>query len=164
MNQPNCSTKPVFSPQSAAYVFMSRPNNSLTRIQGRMVFWSLVGLSFGAALVFAAQGYWLVLPFAGLEMGVLAWAFEALQQRRHDFESLTIDQDRVVVAWRQGEQQGRREFNRLWAQLECVCRAPGRDCHVYVRSQGSDTELGRFLDDAARMELAQGLRGRLGQN
>lgn len=127
------------------------------------MFWSLVVVCFGAALVFAAQGYWLVLPFAGLEIGVLAWAFEALRQREHDFESIVIDHDTVVLEWRQGEQQGRRELNRLWSQLECVCRAPGRDCHVHIRSQGCETELGRFLNDEARVKLAHSLQMQLQQ-
>ena len=47
-----------------------------------MTFWSLVILCFGTAIAFAVQGYWLVLPFAGLEIGLLAWALESLASVR----------------------------------------------------------------------------------
>ena len=40
-------------------------------------------------------GYWPVMPFAGLEMGVLAWAFEVIRRRELDYENLVIDRDRV---------------------------------------------------------------------
>jgi uncharacterized membrane protein len=62
------------------FVFISRPNRSLSHTRQRAVFWGLAALCFGIAAVFAALGYWPVLPFAGLEIGLLAWAFETLRE------------------------------------------------------------------------------------
>lgn len=90
----NCRTRFLFSSMeqmnanggalspAGAFVFYSRPRCSLTCTQERMTFWSLVILCFGAAIAFAVQGYWLVLPFAGLEIGLLAWALESLASER----------------------------------------------------------------------------------
>jgi len=146
---------------AGGFVFHSRPRCSLTRAQERLVFWSLVGVCFGAAIGFAAVGYWLVLPFAGLEIGLLAWALEALRKRESDFETLTIDGDVVMLEWRAGKQSGRRKMNRQWVQVACECSAPGKDCRLSVRSHGRETEVGHHLSDEARLQLAATLRSKL---
>ncbi len=144
-----------------AFVFHSSPRSSLTRTQARLAFWALAGVSFGVAMAFAALGYWPILPFAGLEIGILAWAFDALRERERDFETLTIDGDAVVLEWRHARQCGRREMNRQWMRVELDCAGPGRACRLRVRSHGRDTEVGQFLSDDARQQLAATLRSKL---
>jgi len=146
---------------AGGFVFHSRPRCSLMRTQERLVFWSLVGLCFGAAIGFAVLGYWLVLPFAGLEIGLLAWALEALRKREADFEILTIDGDTVVLEWRAGKQSGKRKMNRQWVHVACECSAPGINCRLSVRSHGRETEVGHHLSDEARLQLAATLRSKL---
>jgi uncharacterized membrane protein len=144
-----------------AFIFHSRPCCSLTRRQAHRVFWALASVCFGVAIAFSALGYWLVLPFAGLEVGLLAWAFEAMRDRERNFETLTIDGDAVVLEWSNGRQQGRRELNRQWTRVESDCSAPGRNCRISVRSHGRVTEIGVYLSDEARLQLAATLRSRL---
>jgi uncharacterized membrane protein len=146
---------------AGAFVFQSRPNLSLTRPQERLVFWSLAVLCFATASGFAWMGFWLILPFAGLEIGVLAWAFRALRGREGDYESLVIDGDVVVLAWQYGNHEERREMNRQWARLECNCRTPGRNCRLSLTSHGRATVVGQYLSDEARLQLAAVLRSRL---
>jgi uncharacterized membrane protein len=141
------------------FQFVSRPNRSLTVAQQRRIFWGLAALCFGIAIGFAALGYWLVLPFAGLEVGLLAWAFEAIRAREQDYESVTIRGDSLVLEWHDGKRSGRREMNRHWAKV--VCRRRPGCCKVSVRSHGKETELGHFLSDEGRLELAQALRTQL---
>ena len=69
-------------------------------------------MCFGVAIGWAMLGFWLVLPFAGLEIGLLAWALGALRSRERDYETLTIEGDAVVLEWRTGKRSGRRERNR----------------------------------------------------
>jgi uncharacterized membrane protein len=142
------------------FEFISRPNCSLTHAQQQRVFWGLAGVCFGIASAFAAMGYWLVLPFAGLEIGLLAWAFEAIRARESDFESVTIRGDTLILEWHDGKRCGRREMNRHWAMVICHCRRSGR-CRVSLRSHGKETELGQFLSDEGRLALAQTLRRQL---
>lgn len=143
------------------FVFHSRPRCSLTRVQARQVFWALAGVSFGAAIAFSALGYWMILPFAGLEIGILAWAFEAIRGREGDYETLTIDGDAVVLEWSNGRRQGRRVLNRQWMRVEFDCATPGRNCRLSVRSHGQGSEVGQYLSDEARLQLAATLRHRL---
>lgn len=146
---------------AGVFVFYSRPNHSLTRPQQQLVFWSLAVLCLGLASGLAWLGYWLSLPFAGLEMGLLAWAFRAMRSREGDYESLVIDGDRVVLEWRSGPHTERREMNRQWVRVECNCRTPGRDCRLSLSSHGRDTEVGHHLVDEARMRLAATIRSKL---
>jgi uncharacterized membrane protein len=146
---------------AGAFVFRSRPNHSLTRPQERLAFWSLAALCFVTAIGFALLGYWLILPFAGLEIGLLAWAFEALRSHEGDYETLTIEGDVVVLEWHAGAHGGRREMNRQWARVVCDCSTPGRNCRLSVSSHGRETEVGQYLSDEERLQLAATLRSKL---
>lgn len=146
---------------AGAFVFQSRPNHSLTHGQQRFVFWSLAGVCLATSSGFALLGYWLILPFAGLEVGLLAWALGALRSQEGDYETLTIEGDVVVLEWHAGTSGERREMNRQWARVVCDCRTPGRDCHLSLSSHGRETKVGQYLSDEARLQLAATLRRKL---
>jgi uncharacterized membrane protein len=144
-----------------AFVFKSSPNHSLTRSQERCVFWGLAVLFCAAPGVFALMGYWLMLPFAGLEVGLLAWAFKTLRRREGDYEMLMIEGDVMVLECHADGCCERRELNRKWARVDCDCRTPGRSCRLTVSSHGRATELGQYLNDEERLKLAATLRSKL---
>lgn len=143
------------------YAFISRPNRSLNPVQQRLVFWGVAIPCMGIASIFAGMGYWLMLPFAGLEMGLLAWAFENLRAHNEDYESITIQGDRLIVECREAGQKSRREMNTHWTQAECVCEQNENKCQFCVRSHGEAIELGRYLDDQGRIKLAKAIRANL---
>jgi uncharacterized membrane protein len=154
-------TEGIAHGSAGAFVFHSRPRCSLTRAQECRVFWSLVVLCFGTASGLAVLGYWLVLPFAGLEIGLLAWALQALRSREAHFETITIDGDAVLLEWHTDKQNGRREMNRQWVRVQCICATPGRGCRLSLRSHGRETEVGHYLSDEARLKLAATLRNKM---
>ena len=154
-------TDGVSRESAGAYEFQSRPNCSQTHAQKRRTFRGLTALCLGTAMGFAAMGYWLVLPFEGLAIGLLTWAQAALRCHEGDFECLTIHGDVVVLEWRTGNQSGRREMNRQWVRVVCACIAPGRNCRLCLRSHGRETEVGHYLSDEARLQLAATLRSKL---
>lgn len=159
MEQAN--TDGATSESAGAFVFVSRPNRSQTRTQECLVFRGLTALCVGTAIGFAAMGYWPVVPFEGLAIGLLAWAQIVRRCHEADYESLTIEGDRVVLEWRMGKRHGCREMNRPWVRVECECAAPGRSCRLCVSSRGRETEVGHYLSDEARQQLAADLRRRL---
>lgn len=71
------------------------------------------------------------------------------------------DGDAMVLEWRTGRRSGRREMNRQWVHVLCDCSAPGRNCHLSVKSHGLETEVGHYLSDEARLKLAATLRNQL---
>ncbi len=140
------------------FEFSSSPNRSLSRAQQRAVFWIVAIPCLGIAAIFALLGYWLTLPFAGLEIGLLAWAFESLREREGDFETITLEDDRMILEWRAAGVSGRREFNRHWVSVVCECGGGDHDCRLGLRSHGITVAFGRHLADPDRRSLAARLR------
>jgi uncharacterized membrane protein len=147
--------------QRQACRFESRPNCSLHGASRKVAFWLIASVCIGVASGFCLMGYWPVMPFAGLEVGVLAWAFDVIRRRESDYESLVIEQDRVkLVTQREGKIEAR-ELNRYWTTVVLRCERPGADCQVLIRSAGKDSEVGCHLNDEERLELAQMLKKEL---
>ena len=139
--------------ESGEFLLVARRNNSLSATGGALVLGSLVLISLAISLAFAYLGAWLVLPFTGVEMGVLWLAFRHVQRHAADFESLAIKGDRVLVErWDRGK-MSRFELNRYWAQV--VCEANGS--RLALRSHGREIEVGKHLCETERADMAREL-------
>jgi uncharacterized membrane protein len=142
--------------------YESRPNCSLDKGSRKIAFWLIASVCFAVASGFCLLGYWPVMPFAGLEIGILAWAFEAIGRREADFEQIVIAQDRVELTTCRDGKMERRTMNRFWTRVILVCERPRSECRVFLSSAGKDTEVGRHLSDEERRELARTLKQQLG--
>lgn len=143
--------------------FRSSPNCSLSGPSCKKVFWVTAGVIFAIAAAFSAMGYWLTLPFAGLEMGVLAWAFGSMNRRRGDYESLEVVGDELLVESRRDGQIEHGRFNRYWAQLIAYRDTRSGHVRLALRSYGRETEIGLFLNDEDRLQLGGSLKAWLGR-
>jgi uncharacterized membrane protein len=144
--------------EQGRFSFYSQPNCSLTQRGRKHVFMVIAIVTLLIASVFSWLGYWLILPFAGLEIGVLAWAFESMGKRAGDYESMRICGNEILVERRQGKHVERRTLNSYWARLVFVGARPGKRVELTLRSHGQTTELGVFLTDEQRLELAEELQ------
>lgn len=134
-----------------------RRNNSLSST-GRLVAFALIFIvSIGIAAAFATFGAWLILPFAGLEMLVLFFAFRHMERHGADYELIEIDGDTVKVEWCSGGTLLTGAFNRHWAQV--VSNEHGS--RLALRSHGRELEIGRYMNDEQRLDLARALKRRL---
>jgi uncharacterized membrane protein len=120
--------------------------------------WSLCGLSFGFALMFAFRGAWPVLPYSALEMGVLFWAFHRFERRIADWERITVCGDRVIVESERSGERTRRVFNRQWLRVELEERSFGRPPALALRYAGQRTTFGDALPAGERIRLGRELR------
>ena len=136
---------------------MVRPNCSLSPAARHFSLCFIASISFGIALVFAWLGYWLVLPFAGLEVGLLVWAFRQIDCHADDYEKITVQDDRLLVEMKDAGHVSRHVFNRRWAQVVLVSDSSGVR-RVELRSHGREVEVGRCLAPAAREALMKELR------
>lgn len=135
-----------------------RRNDSLGSRGRRSLFASLCVVSGGFALVFAALGLWLVLPYAVLEMAVLYWAFRWFDRHAADWERITIDGDRVIVENQEDGTRARREFNRRWLRIEMGEERFNRPPTLAFRYAGERMAFGNTLTAVERIRVARDLR------
>jgi uncharacterized membrane protein len=119
---------------------------------------SIAGLSFGIAAVFALYGAWPILPFAGLEVAVLAAAFYVNGRHAIDYERIALADGCLVVEIRDGDRIAEHRFDAHWVRLVVT---DARDPRVALRFHGRELEIGRHLDASGRRRLASALRERL---
>jgi uncharacterized membrane protein len=143
-----------------------RPNNSLSAKGSVRLVLLLVFIVLLVASAFASIGAWLVLPFAGLEIAVISYAFYTAYLHSSDFESITIDNNSIVVEKKSSQKFSKIEFQSYWAQIterevegSYGVKAKKR---LFIGSHGKDVEFGRdFITDAQRSYLARELRQKL---
>jgi uncharacterized membrane protein len=140
------------------------PHCSLSVRAAALFFGSVCFVSFSIAGVMAWQGFWPVLPFAGLEMLFLAWALRASMQRRHHRQTITVTEADVSVELSDRVHSVQLVFPRHWAQVKL--RRPESRLHpsrLTIESHGRQCELGSFLTEAERRGLAVRLQGLIGR-
>lgn len=139
--------------------FVIRPNSSLSWHGNKVFFLIMCVISFGIASVFAAAGYWVVFPFAGLEMGVLGVALYLCASQAAWCEVVSIDEDQVQVLKGRDRPEQTFVFNRHWARV-VLSRpvATGHPGRLSIRSHGQEVEVGAFLNREERERLASALQ------
>ena len=140
-------------------VLDAKRNRSLSDAELRRVFWLVAFVSLMIATAWSAMGAWLVLPFAGLELGALFVAFRSWSRRADDYERVVIHGDRLSVESRTSGRVRRFDANRHWTQV--IVRDGIRGRHVSLRSQGREIEFGILLSEGARIQAARKLRDHL---
>ena len=145
---------------------IARPNNSLSVDGSVKLLAALAGIALVVALGFFHVGAWLVLPFAGLEIMAFAYAFHTVYLHSDDFESITIEDDRVVVEKRNVKEITTTVFQRYWAQVNvrdvAMIKGSNGKCGLFISSHGNEVEFGRnFINDEQRSQLARDLRQKL---
>lgn len=136
-----------------------QPNASLTLdwAIAFMVFMCFV--SFTIAGVLAWLGFWMVLPFASLEMGALGaglwWSMRDNVYR----EVVSVDFDRVRVETGRYTPENTWEFQRAWTQVR-LQRGPQVNSHprLWIGSHGRGCVLGHCLTDGELEAVARRLR------
>jgi uncharacterized membrane protein len=144
------SFKVTFKPNSALTA-----NNKFKLILLLTVIPSLIGLGF------TVLGAWLVLPFVGLEIAALAFAFYYVNCHESDYESICIEADSLTIERRTGQQTSQHVINPYWVKIVRHELANG-ELRVYLQSHGKEVEVGRFLTRKQRELLARQLQQRTG--
>ena len=144
---------------SPLFVHVSRPNRSLGPVARRWVLFAIAATTLGIGAGAAMFGAWPVMPFAGLEVLLVALAFRVLGTHDADFERLEVGDYEVTVEARDAARHTRFVAHRQWACL--VLRERGGRCTLGLAYAGRTVPLGRMLSDEGRRALAERLRGRL---
>jgi uncharacterized membrane protein len=141
------------------FVHFSTPNRSLGVEARRWVLCAIAVTTLGVAAGAAAIGAWPVMPFAGLEVALVAFAFRVLGRHDADFERLEVGEHEVSVEWNEAGCSSRFVAHRPWARVVMRCR--GDRCTLRLAYAGRTVPIGRMLSDEGRRRLAEDLRGRI---
>ncbi|MEM6638506.1 MAG: DUF2244 domain-containing protein [Pseudomonadota bacterium] len=138
--------------------FQISPNLSLSPEGALMFYLTVVTATALVSGSVALQGYWPVLPFAGLELGLLGWVLWSVQKRGRYREVLTISADTVVVEKGESEVSERVEFARHWAGVEMrATRGPSSASRLSITAHGRRCVIGECLTEVERRSLARRL-------
>jgi uncharacterized membrane protein len=153
----------VRSQGSDALVVELRPRCSLTPAAARIFIAMVGGTTFAVAAFFTLRGFWPVLPFAGLEVALLAWATSMSMRNRRQLETLYIEADRITIRHIGVKGEAVSVFPRHWARV--TLHAPLTALHpsrLLLESHGRAREVGRFLTEDERRALAVRLKQLVG--
>ena len=140
------------------------PNCSLTVRSATLFFSTLCAVSLAIAGLLLVQGFWPVLPFAGLEMAILGWALRTSLRRRFQSETITLSENEVAIEARHGPRQARAVFPRHWARVKLrAARSPLHPSALVIESHGRACEIGSFLTEDERRGLAARLKRLIGR-
>lgn len=136
-----------------------RPNSSLSWRGTVAVFCSISLVSMVIALGFSLLGFWLILPFAGLEIAALAVGMYLGALRGQSREVISIRGDTIAVEKGRRRPEQTLAFQRGWARIELACpMRRGYPSRLLIRCQGREVEIGGCLNEAERSRLADYLR------
>jgi len=138
--------------------FVVQRNQSLSWHGNKVFIFYMAIVSLGIASIFALQGLWLILPFAGLEILALALGLYVCCLRGGDREVITVDAGRLLVETGRTKPQQCIQFECAWLQLE-LKKSPyhGHPSQLLIRSKGREIEIGKCLTNKERNSLADSL-------
>lgn len=141
------------------------PRCSLSPAQARLFFGSVCAVCLGIAAVLSLHGFWPILPFAGLEMAALGLCLKLSLDRRHRLQTILITDNEVQVkTTKKGHLLTQVVFPRHWSRVKlrpaALAHHPSR---LFIESAGRACEIGSFLTDDERREVAQQLHRLVGR-
>lgn len=143
--------------------FVLRPRCSMTPESARRFLFLIGGTTFLVAAYFTFHGFWPVLPFAGIEIGLLTWALRRSMRAGEMREIITVSEDSITLERCDSKGSCTTVFPRHWARVKL--RAPQATLHpsrLMIESHGRAVEVGRFLTEDERRGLARRLKQLVG--
>lgn len=105
------------------------------------------------ALVSLMMGAWPVVPFAGIEVALVALAFYVVGQHDNDYEKLTFENGEFSWSRKDGKKIIALSGNKMWVQF--LVKREGRGQPLLLRYAGQEIIVGRDLADEDRQQLAK---------
>ncbi|MFC4701752.1 DUF2244 domain-containing protein [Glaciecola siphonariae] len=102
----------VTETQSDRTVITLSPNRSATWQHTKIVIFVMVAVVMIIALAWTFMGAWVVLPFAGLEVGLFALLMYKVSQFTYSKQVININKDSVSIEWGRKVVEKRHEFSR----------------------------------------------------
>jgi uncharacterized membrane protein len=138
--------------------WLLKRNCSLAPRQLATIFGALATVSLSIATMFAVQGAWLVVPFACIEVLALGAAFVMYARHAADYERIVLCRDCLLVETCRGDRLRREQCAPAWTRVEY---SGTRRELIGLVAAGRRIEVGRFVPESERRDLAKQLRSQL---
>ena len=138
--------------------WLLKRNCSLAPRQLAAIFGALAAVSISIAAVFASRGAWLILPFACIEVLALGAAFVVYARHAADYERIVLCRDCLLVETCRGDRLRREECEPAWTRVEY---SGTRRELIGLVAAGRRIDVGRFVPESERRDLARQLRAQL---
>jgi uncharacterized membrane protein len=146
----------AFREEHGGFSLVLKRNCSISPAGLACVFAALAAAVLAIGTGFAIAGAWLILPFAGLEVAMLAAAFVLQARHATDYERIELHDGRLQVEVADAQRRARFELDA--SRVRVGMQGPS----LVLQGPGGEFELGRHLDADARIAFAAELKRRLG--
>lgn len=110
------------------------------------------------ALSFVLKGAWPVMPFMGLDVALLGWAFRTSTLRAMREEHIVVTREDLSIARRAPKTPPREtHLNPYWVRVH-MDDPPEHDSQLTLWSHGKGVRIGAFLAPAERISFAETLK------
>ncbi len=136
-----------------------KPNNSSSWQFNMKIVASLAFIAFIIASIFALHGFWLIFPFAGLEVGFVFICLYLRLRANIKTEVITFDEYTVFIERGCYHAENSWKYDRVWTKI--FVKNPitwGYPKQVFIRSHGKELELGSFLNKKDKEILIKDLK------
>lgn len=150
--------------EPALFDVVIRPYRSLSRRGFSLLMTAVAGIALALGLWFAALGLWPVLPFFGLEVLLVYWAFRTSYRDKRAYEAVRLTAQALSVE--QAKASGRKTRVLFepphWLQVDLQHHRDGSN-KLVIRSHGRAMTIGNFLPPNEKVGFADALRTALGR-
>lgn len=142
-------------------------NCSMTPRQVARAYALLCAFSLSIALAFFLQGVWMVLAFSLLEISCVGLALLLYARHALDRERIVLSSDCLLVECVQADRRSLARLDPLGVRVLTGPEAAGyrhaRRALITLESRGVRVEIGRFVSETQRRQVARELRHALRQ-
>lgn len=155
-NSRDLASAPSCEPVEVQWVF--RKNCSLTPQQLLAWYLSLCAITLVIAGGFWLAGYWIVLPFAGLELSLVALAFVVYARHAADYEMVQLSRYQLKITSASGSKLTEITLSPQWVRLDYdgKYKAP-----LVLSHQGEKIKFGRYIAERDKPSMHKELRAAL---
>ncbi|MEM7195178.1 MAG: DUF2244 domain-containing protein [Pseudomonadota bacterium] len=152
-------SEPSIDPVESPVEFRIQPNAALRNPSWR---WFLAVLAIVSLLIagrFAWLGYWMILPFTLLELGVLAFVMWLIFARNNYVEKIMVGASELRIEHLQQNRDRSWSFPVYWTQVQLERPSHRWYPHrLLIGCKGEWVEVGSCLTDGERSALADAVR------
>jgi len=138
--------------------WLLKRNCSLTPGQLAGLFSAVAAVSVFIGVAFAMSGAWMVLPFAFVEVMALGVAFLVHARHATDYERIVLRDDCLLIETCQATRLQREQYLPSRTRVEY---SGSRRELIGLATAGRRIEVGRYVPESERPQLAMQLRSRL---